>query len=134
MRKIVNPSISVILVSVFTFSAVYCCCAMDALKVPLLKAKGMAAMAGCPCHKSSSPEQKSTHHGYCFLQSPTADTVQLSKLAVPSAVSLLHPPEAIVPFAHYVRQFSFVRTAYGGMISPQVLSVPLYLQTHAFRL
>ena len=130
MCKISRPIVVLSVVTAFSLSAILCCCAMQLVHAPSLKSR--SAMASDPCQKNSS-STKTTHHGYCFLQAPTADKVQLSSLAVP-LYNFAHLSQAIVAFEHYVHQFSFVRTAYGGILLSQAQPIPLYIQNRNLRL
>ena len=131
MRKIFKPIMTLSVLATFSLSAILCCCAMQLFHAPSVK--GMNAMASDPCQKDPSP-QKTTHHGYCFLQAPAADKVQLFSVAIQNLYKVVYFSQAIVPFEHYAHQFSSVLTAYGGILLSQAQPVPVYLQTHNLRL
>lgn len=131
MRKIFKPLIALSIIAAFTLSTVLCCCAMQAVHLSSLKNRGK--MASDPCQKGSSSQK--THHGYCFLQAPIADRVQLSSTAEPPLYNFVRLLQAIVAFERGVHQVSvLVWTAYGGIFLSQSQLVPLYLQTHSLRL
>ena len=125
-RKVFNPLIAGALVVAFTLSSAYCCCAANVIHVPAVKSMG--GMASDPCQKA--PQK--TSHGYCFLQAPTSDKMQVFSLSMPSHGSVAHSPETIGSFQHH--SIVLVRTAYGGHPLLLALSIPLYLQTHSLRL
>ena len=131
MRKVFKPLIALSVLAAFGLSVVLCCCVMQLVHAPSLKS--MNVMASDLCQKDPS-SQKTSHHGYCFLQAPAADKVQLSIAAVPSLEKVVYPSRVIAAFEHYAHQLSFVRTAYEGVLFSRAGPVPLYLQTHSLRL
>ena len=131
MHKVFKPIIALSVLTAFTLSTVLCCCAMQMVYTPFVKS--MSAMASDPCQKDSSSQKKS-HHGYCFLQAPAADKVQLASVIVPSLYSVSYNPKTLVVIQHYIHQISSVRTAYGGILFSRAGPIPLYFLNRSIRI
>ncbi len=132
MRKIFTPIITLSVVAAFTLSAVLCCCVMQMGHASSLK--NMGKMVSGPCQKDPSSHKESDAHGYCFLNAPASDKVQVATVEIPTLNNTFHFSKAVVVFGDIHQVPSLVKTAYGGIPLPRAPSIPLYLQTHSLRL